>query len=91
MKTQLQKTIIEALELGKTVRVGEKYLTLNDGEFTDRCGAYARSTGKPCQQKPVSGKKRCKNHGGLSTGPKTKKGKKRSAANGFKNLTKPYL
>jgi hypothetical protein len=39
------------------------------------CGAYARSTGKPCQAKALTNG-RCKNHGGLSTGPKTQEGRK---------------
>lgn len=51
------------------------------GKWRLRCGAYARSTGKPCQRKVVPGKKRCPNHGGLSTGPKTKEGKRRSMMN----------
>ena len=39
-----------------------------------RCGAYARSTGQPCKAKAlVNG--RCKNHGGMSTGPKTPEGR----------------
>jgi hypothetical protein len=38
------------------------------------CGAYARSTGQPCQAKALPNG-RCKNHGGLSTGPKTIKGR----------------
>lgn len=32
------------------------------------CGAKTRS-GKPCNNKPIAGKKRCRLHGGLSTGP----------------------
>jgi len=39
-----------------------------------KCGAYARSTGNPCQAKALPNG-RCKNHGGLSTGPKTPKGR----------------
>jgi hypothetical protein len=39
------------------------------------CQAYARSTGNPCQAKALTNG-RCKNHGGLSTGPKTPKGRK---------------
>ena len=39
-----------------------------------RCGAYARSTGQPCQAKALANG-RCKNHGGLSTGPKTPEGR----------------
>lgn len=38
------------------------------------CGANARSTGKPCKAAPLANG-RCRNHGGLSTGPKTKQGK----------------
>ena len=43
-----------------------------------RCGAYARSTGLPCQAKAL-GNGRCKNHGGLSTGPKTLLGRAKVA------------
>jgi len=38
------------------------------------CGAYARSTGNTCQAKALPNG-RCKNHGGLSTGPKTPEGR----------------
>ncbi|MDA0990572.1 MAG: HGGxSTG domain-containing protein [Verrucomicrobia bacterium] len=34
------------------------------------CGARTRS-GTPCKRFPVPGKRRCRMHGGLSTGPKT--------------------
>ena len=44
-----------------------------------RCGAHARSTGRPCQAPVVPGKQRCKLHGGLSTGPKTVEGRTRIA------------
>jgi hypothetical protein len=38
------------------------------------CGAYARSTGEPCQA-PGNGRGgRCKLHGGMSTGPRTPEG-----------------
>ncbi len=39
------------------------------------CGAYARSTGKPCQAGALKNG-RCRNHGGLSTGPKTLEGRR---------------
>ena len=35
-----------------------------------RCGAKTRS-GAPCAKFPMEGKRRCRLHGGLSTGPKT--------------------
>ena len=38
------------------------------------CGAYARCTGLPCKAKAMTNG-RCKNHGGLSTGPKTPEGR----------------
>ena len=46
-----------------------------------RCGARTRS-GTPCQNWPVRGRRRCRLHGGMSTGPKTLEGRARvSAAN----------
>ena len=38
------------------------------------CGAFARSTGQPCKAKALANG-RCKNHGGMSTGPKTAEGR----------------
>jgi len=38
------------------------------------CEAYARSSGRPCGAPPL-GNGRCKNHGGLSTGPRTDEGR----------------
>ena len=43
-----------------------------------KCGAYARSTGNACQAKAMTNG-RCKNHGGMSTGPKTPEGRKAMA------------
>lgn len=43
-------------------------------KYKNICGAFARSTGKPCQAKALANG-RCKNHGGMSTGPKTPKGR----------------
>ena len=45
-----------------------------------RCGAFARSTGKPCRMKALANG-RCRLHGGLSTGPKTVEGKAKALAN----------
>ncbi len=42
-------------------------------KFKINCGAYARTTGNPCQAKALTNG-RCKNHGGMSTGPKTPEG-----------------
>lgn len=58
------------------------------------CGAFARSTGKTCRAKALANGK-CKNHGGLSTGPRTLEGKvkiaeatKHRMANGQAELAK---
>jgi len=39
------------------------------------CGAFARSTGQPCRAGAMLNG-RCRNHGGLSTGPKTPEGRR---------------
>ncbi|WP_201595344.1 HGGxSTG domain-containing protein [Psychrobacter vallis] len=44
------------------------------------CGAKTRA-GKPCNNKPIAGKKRCRLHGGLSTGPS--KGSKNNLKHGM--------
>ena len=50
-----------------------------------RCGAKARQNGhKPCRQ-PAMANGRCRLHGGKSTGPKTSKGKIRSAQANFRH------
>lgn len=47
------------------------------------CGAKTRG-GWPCKQRVLYANGRCKFHGGLSTGPKTEEGKRKSAENGKK-------
>ena len=46
------------------------------------CGAKTRK-GTPCRRVDIYNGGRCRLHGGLSTGPKTEEGKRRSALNGF--------
>lgn len=45
------------------------------------CGAKTRA-GTPCKRRDLYRSGRCKLHGGLSTGPRTAKGKRRCARNG---------
>ncbi|SHM18657.1 hypothetical protein SAMN05428972_2758 [Rhodanobacter sp. OK091] len=45
------------------------------------CGGRRRRDGKPCEALSVPGKRRCKWHGGCSTGPRTVEGKARVTAN----------
>jgi len=41
--------------------------TSNPMQLAPRCGAHARTTGKPCQS-PAMANGRCRMHGGKSTG-----------------------
>ena len=50
-----------------------------------RCGAHARTTGNPCQAKALTNG-RCKNHGGMSTGPKTLEGRQAVAQSTRKRM-----
>ncbi|WP_269791012.1 HGGxSTG domain-containing protein [Stenotrophomonas sp. Iso1] len=52
---------------------------LGQGEV--KCGAARHRDGQPCQATPEQGKRRCRFHGGRSTGPKTAEGKARAMAN----------
>lgn len=45
------------------------------------CGAKRHRDGQPCQAKSEPGKRRCRFHGGRSTGPRTEAGKARALAN----------
>lgn len=38
------------------------------------CGAKTR-TGAPCKRRPIEGKRRCRNHGGLNSGKRTPQGR----------------
>ncbi len=51
------------------------------------CGAQNRNK-VPCKQRVLYANGRCKFHGGASTGPRTRKGKAKSAKNGFKSKAK---
>lgn len=50
------------------------------------CGARTRA-GTPCKQKGLYDCGRCRLHGGLSTGPRTREGKRTSALNGMRRRT----
>jgi hypothetical protein len=45
----------------------------SSGAHAQRCGAKCRK-GAPCKLWPMVGRKRCRMHGGCSTGPKTPEG-----------------
>ena len=50
-------------------------------QHASNCGAKRHRDGRPCQAKGEPGKRRCRFHGGKSTGPKTEEGKARARAN----------
>ena len=52
---------------------------MEDSLERSRCDARTRS-GALCTKYPIKGKRRCRLHGGLSTGPKTAEGRARIAA-----------
>ena len=52
---------------------------MEDSLEPSRCDAKTR-TGNLCRKYPIAGKRRCRLHGGLSTGPKTAEGRARIAA-----------
>lgn len=65
--------------LDTTARDMGYYYTMIFGSYfidQQRCGARTRK-GTPCKCMPIPGRRRCKFHGGLSTGPKTAAGKAR--------------
>lgn len=45
------------------------------------CGATRHRDGQPCEALSVPGRRRCRFHGGASTGPRTAEGKARVTAN----------
>ena len=51
---------------------------LQELPYDEKCGARTRA-GTPCKRWPVRRTGRCPNHGGMSTGPKTKAGQARIA------------
>ena len=68
------------------INFNTRYSESYDFTVSRRCGARMRTTGLPCQAQPVRGltkagelKRRCRWHGGLSTGPRTAEGKARIA------------
>lgn len=71
-------------KIGTRCQVMAAFGLSGDGEPLDyaarpACGAKNRK-GQPCANKAMSGRRRCRFHGGLSTGPKTPAGRARIAA-----------
>jgi hypothetical protein len=60
---------------------GNHKITARLEKRADKCGATRHRDSLPCQAKPEPGKRRCRFHGGRSTGPKTDAGKAKALAN----------
>ena len=58
----------------------EKYVTLSGLDITvNRCQATSKRTTDQCRKAAMKGKQVCRAHGGCSTGPLTRQGRKRCA------------
>lgn len=62
-------------------RAGNHKITARLEKQADKCGAARHRDGLPCQARPEPGKRRCRFHGGRSTGPTTEAGKAKAQAN----------
>ena len=85
MKTQVEKLVSEAEKINsmsypKSRRTRALELKKELSQVDLICGAISKE-GKICTTAPIEGAKRCKVHGGLSTGPTTPEGKERALAN----------
>lgn len=74
-----------AYDFGTALPVwSEAWLAANKAKQSSRrvmCGARRHRDGQPCEAKSEPGKRRCRFHGGCSTGPRTEAGKARACAN----------
>lgn len=62
-------------------RTLEKHVTLFGQETTaPRCQAKSKRSQEQCKKAAIRDKDKCRMHGGVSTGPRTVKGRKRCAA-----------
>src|SRR5262245_52541649 len=63
---------------------GARRQALAAAHAAPRCGARSKRTGKPCQG-PAMANRRCRMHGGKSTGPRTPEGLERSRKANWKH------
>lgn len=54
-------------------------LTVFGGAIAPRCQARAKRSGEQCRKPAIKGKRVCRTHGGVSTGPRTVEGRQRCA------------
>ena len=63
----------------KTLHLEQNLQTLGGRVTCERCQARSKRTGLQCKAPAISGKSKCRFHGGKSTGPKTPEGQQRCA------------
>ena len=63
--------------MSKTLHFEHHLLTLGGRVTCERCQAHSKRTGQQCRAPAISGKSKCRFHGGKSTGPKTPEGRQR--------------
>lgn len=63
----------------KTLHLEQNLQTLGGRVTCERCQARSKRTGLQCKAPAISGKSKCRFHGGKSTGPKTPEGRQRCA------------
>ena len=65
--------------MSKTLHLEQHLQTIGGLVTCKRCQALSKRTGVQCQAPAISGKSKCRFHGGKSTGPKTQEGRRRCA------------
>jgi hypothetical protein len=65
--------------MSKTLHLEQNLQTLGGRVTCERCQARSKRTGLQCKAPAISGKSKCRFHGGKSTGPKTAEGRLRCA------------
>lgn len=65
--------------MSKSTPAPNLFTTLGGRVRCAQCQAHSRRTGLQCRAPAIKGKRVCRFHGGLSTGPKTQEGRQRCA------------
>ena len=66
-------------DMSSNAMLSKVFKTLGGKITCQQCSARSKLTKLQCKAPAIRGKLVCRNHGGLSTGPKTEQGRKRCA------------
>lgn len=78
-RRSLPKRVTRCKKMYETLLLEQTLKTLGGRISCQRCLARSKRTKQQCRAPAISGRKACKNHGGLSTGPRTEQGRQRCA------------